>query len=63
MAWWYGDDDLDWEAREKGGALLVPGIPVEHRDPNGAMRDRPELHAQAGRDRATFKAKWGRTPW
>lgn len=63
MAWWYSDDSLDWEAREKGGALLVPGLQVEHRCPNGSMYERPELHQQADRDRATFAAKWGRTPW
>lgn len=63
MAWWYSDDTLDWEARERGGALLVPGIPVEHRCPNGSMYERPELQAQAGRDRETFRQKWGRTPW
>lgn len=63
LAWWYGDDDLDWTAREQGGALLVPGIPVEHRCPNGSMYERPELQEQASRDRATFEAKWGRTPW
>jgi hypothetical protein len=63
LAWWYGDDNLDWEAREKGGALLVPGLAVEHRCPNGSMYERPELQEQAGRDRATFAAKWGRTPW
>ena len=63
LAWWYGDDDLDWRAREAGGALLVPGIPVEHRCPNGSMHERPELAEQAGRDRETFQRKWGRTPW
>lgn len=63
MAWWYGDDDLDWVAREKSGTLLVPGLAVEHRCPNGSMYERPELQEQAGRDRATFEAKWGRTPW
>lgn len=63
LAWWFGDDDGDWRAREEGGALLVPGIPVEHRCPNGSMYERPELGEQAGRDRATFEAKWGRTPW
>jgi hypothetical protein len=63
MAWWYSDDSLDWEAREKGGALLVPGIPVEHRCPNASMYERPELQEQAGRDRETFRKKWGRTPW
>jgi len=63
MAWWFGDDDLDWEARQRGGALLVPGIPVEHREPNVSTNARPELAEQTGRDRATFQRKWGRTPW
>lgn len=63
LAWWYGDDDLDWQAREAGGALLVPGVPVEHRDPNGSTDARPELQEQAARDRETFRRKWNRTPW
>jgi GT2 family glycosyltransferase len=63
LAWWYGDDDLDWRAREAGGALLVPELAVEHRCPNGSMYERPELQEQAGRDRETFLKKWGRTPW
>lgn len=63
MAWWYGDDDLDWQARQQGGALLVPGLAVEHRLPNVSTNERRELLEQAGRDRTTFKTKWGRTPW
>ncbi|WP_328436910.1 glycosyltransferase [Streptomyces sp. NBC_00444] len=63
MAWWYSDDDLDWRAREQGGALLVPGLAVEHRAPNVSTHERPELLEQTGRDRATFARKWGRTPW
>lgn len=63
LAWWYGDDAADWTAREKGGALLVPGLAVEHRCPNGSIYERPELREQTARDRETFKAKWGRTPW
>lgn len=63
LAWWYGDDSLDWEAREWGGALLVPGLAVEHRAPNISTNERPELGEQAGRDRETFRKKWGRTPW
>jgi hypothetical protein len=62
MAWWFSDDDLDWRAREAGGSLLVPEIPVEHRAPNAQTNARPELSAQAGRDRETFIAKWGRAP-
>ena len=63
MAWWFSDDDLDWRAREQGGALLVPHHPVEHRCPNVSTNERPELAEQAGRDRETFRKKWGRTPW
>ncbi|GAA3852384.1 hypothetical protein GCM10023084_03260 [Streptomyces lacrimifluminis] len=63
LAWWFGDDSADWTAREQGGALLVPGIPVEHRAPNISTNERPELVAQTGRDRETFQQKWGRTPW
>ncbi|MDX3230644.1 hypothetical protein [Streptomyces sp. ME19-01-6] len=62
MAWWFGDDDIDWRAREQGGALLVPGLAVEHRCPNGSMQERPELAEQAARDRETFIARWGRAP-
>lgn len=63
LAWWYGDDSADWTAREQGGALLVPGIPVEHRCPNVSTNERPELAEQTGRDRETFRKKWGTTPW
>ena len=63
MAWWYSDDDLDWRARQQGGALLVPGLAVEHRAPNVSTHERPELLEQTGRDRETFRTKWGRTPW
>jgi GT2 family glycosyltransferase len=62
MAWWYSDDDLDWQARQQGGALLVPGLAVEHRCPNESTNARPELQEQAGRDRETFIAKWGKAP-
>jgi hypothetical protein len=62
MAWWYSDDDMDWSARQRGGALLVPGLGVEHRDPNGSTNARHELQVQAGLDRQTFINKWGRAP-
>jgi hypothetical protein len=62
MAWWYSDDSLDWTARERGGSLLVPGIPVQHLHPNASTEASPELQAQAGRDRQTFITHWGRAP-
>lgn len=62
MRWWYSDDDLDWTARINGGSLLVPGLGVVHKEPNASTNARPDLSAQAGLDRQTFAAKWGRTP-
>lgn len=63
MQWWFSDDDIDWRAREAGGALLVPGIPVQHREPNASTNARPELSEQTLKDRDTFARKWGRLPW
>lgn len=63
LQWWYGDDDLDWRARDAGGVVCVNGLQVSHYDANGFTARTPELHEQAGRDRATFQAKWGMTPW
>jgi hypothetical protein len=63
FVWWYGDDDLDWNARRLGGSLLVPWCKVQHLAPNGSMMNHPELNIQAGKDRDTFYQKWGNTPW
>lgn len=61
LQWWYGDDDIDWTARSRGGSVLVGGVSVQHLTPNqttvGALAE------QTGRDRETFTAKWGRAPW
>lgn len=62
MAWWFSDDDMDWRARQAGGAVLVPGTPVQHRAPDVQTNARPELLAQAGRDRQTFIDRWGKAP-
>lgn len=63
LVWWYGDDDLDWRARQQGGAALVSGCAVGHHEPNGYTNAHPELQEQTARDRETFHIKWGRTPW
>lgn len=59
--WWWGDTDLDWQARKAGGMLLVPGDPVgnthENQSTVGALAE------QAGQDRQTFIEKWGWAPW
>lgn len=61
LQWWYGDDDIDWTARQKGGAVLVGNVTVQHLKPNETTVG--ELAEQAGRDRQTFINKWGRAPW
>lgn len=63
LAWWFGDDSADWEARTRGGSLLVPGIPVQHRAPDVQTNARPELREQTRRDRETFINRWGKAPW
>jgi hypothetical protein len=63
LRWWYGDDMLDWRARELGGTVVIPGYPVQHRYPNASTTASPALAAQAALDRETFIAKWGQAPW
>jgi hypothetical protein len=36
---------------------------VPNGQPNHYTNVKPELGEQAGRDRSTFEAKWGRCPW
>lgn len=61
LQWWYGDDDIDWTARARGGSVLVGGLTAQHLMPNSTTVG--ELAEQAGRDRETFINKWGRAPW
>lgn len=62
MKWWYSDDDMEWQARTLSGAVAVKGFAVKHLEPNLSTNARPELQAQAGRDRQTFINKWGKAP-
>jgi hypothetical protein len=58
--WWWGDTDLDWQARRAGGLVVVPGE-IDHRFPNGTTTG--ILAEIAGQDRERFIAKWGSAPW
>lgn len=60
--WFYGDDDLDWTARQTGGTVMVPGCPVEHLHPNQLTSASAELSARTHVDRGLFRAKWGTLP-
>lgn len=58
--WWYGDNGIDWDARQGGGVVHVPGT-VEHRHPDSTTVG--ELREIAGQDRERFIEKYGRAPW
>jgi hypothetical protein len=60
FAWWYGDDDIDWQARVAGGSRMVTGVHVTHPAMGGT--DTEALAETIRVDRARFVAKWGRAP-
>jgi hypothetical protein len=63
FGWWYGDNDLDWQARDRGGVVHVGGSwdGFQHLYPDSTTTG--ELAEQAGLDRQTFIKKWGVEPW
>lgn len=61
LAWWGGDQDLEWQMLTNGGLVTVGGLPLHHLYPNQSTVG--ELAEQAGRDRETFRQIWGRYGW
>jgi hypothetical protein len=63
--WWYGDDDLDWQARQLRGTLIVETadktIVPQHHHPN--QQTTGALARQTVIDRERFIKKWGQAPW
>lgn len=57
---WYIDDDLEWQARGKGGTGMVGGLRVGH--PLNGSPLSPMLRRWATEDREKFKIKWGAYP-
>lgn len=57
---WYIDDDLEWQARERGGTGMVGGLRVGH--PLNGSPLSPMLQRWAAEDREKFRAKWGDYP-
>jgi glycosyltransferase involved in cell wall biosynthesis len=60
--WWFGDTDIDWQARLAGGMVMIGGYAVPNIHPNENSL-RPELAQQCGTDGVTFAAKYGWRPW
>lgn len=60
MQWWFSDNDIEHQALQAGGVALVGGLTIQHLYPSSTTIG--ELAEQAGRDGATFVAKWGYAP-
>lgn len=61
LRWWYADDLLSLQARERGGLVHVGGVAVGNTLANSSTVG--VLAEQAGRDRQTFVDITGRQPW
>lgn len=62
--WWWGDTDIDWQARQHGGMVLVGTHTVPNREPDHWTAVKPELGARCGLDRLAFEEKWVQpAPW
>jgi hypothetical protein len=61
LRWWFGDDDIEWQARRLRGTGLVPGVRVEH-PPAGGTRIEGELRSIVGKDAKVFEATWHTLP-
>jgi hypothetical protein len=62
MRWWLSDDDIDWQARTRGGTIVVPGEPVQH-PPNGGTACTGRFATWFEEDQIKFRTRWGVLPW
>jgi glycosyltransferase involved in cell wall biosynthesis len=63
LKWWWCDTDMDWQARNSGGMVIVPGPVAKNIHPNDFTYRVPGLAEQTGVDGLTFTRKWGGRPW
>lgn len=59
MHWWFCDTDLDWQARQIHGTVVLPGPIVPNLLIGEFTNTKPELAVQAGLDGERFREKWG----
>jgi glycosyltransferase involved in cell wall biosynthesis len=63
LRWWWCDTDMDWQARNNGGMVIVPGPVAKNIHPNDFTYRVPGLAEQTGVDGLNFARKWGSRPW
>lgn len=61
FVWWFGDSDLDWQARKAGGMAMVSGFTVDNRFANQSTHGVRAVQSQQDGER--FFAKWGLRAW
>lgn len=61
LEWWCGDNDIDMQARLKGGTIIIPDTGVKHLFPDQSTVG--ELAERTGVDMQRFIDKWGWRPW
>lgn len=59
--WWYGDSDLDWQARQAGGMAMVRGFPVPNLYADQSTHGIRQV--QSAQDAQKFVDKWGMPAW
>jgi len=59
--WWFGDSDLDYQARELGGMLMIREGYVPNLLPNGYTTGYRQARTHVDAD--LFAKKWGRLPY
>ena len=55
--WWYGDNDINFQAREQGGIVAVPAK-VRHLHGNELTQQNPDLMKLTTTDEDLFFKKW-----
>lgn len=63
LRWWCGDNDLEMQAMEHGGTVMLQDTCVGNLYADVSTVSSPELQAQTKLDMATFVEKWGFRPW
>jgi len=61
LTWYFSDDHMDWQARELGGVVVIPGFVVNHLYPNGQVD--AQIQQQIAQDAQEFVNIWGMRPW
>ncbi len=63
MRWWCGDNDLEQQAMNHGGTVMLQDVEVDNLYADLSTVTNPALQAQTRKDMATFVEKWGFRPW